>query len=65
VPNNILDMMTEIFGEGITYTSEPADDAQDFDTTDDASADEGYLDATSGDSEFLEEPVDDADFDEE
>jgi DNA polymerase-3 subunit gamma/tau len=65
VPNNILDMMTEIFGEGITYTSEPADDAQDFDTTDDAAADEGYLDATSGDSEFLEEPVDDADFDEE
>lgn len=51
-------MMAEVFGEGITYTSlEPEDN--------ETEAEEEPLDEGGAESEFVEEPVDDADYDEE
>lgn len=65
VPNDILNMMTAIFGEGITYTSEPSVEEQVDVIDDDVTAGDDFSDATSDGGEFLEEPVDDADYDEE
>lgn len=61
-------MMTEIFGEGVTYTAEPAPDeatdepATGLDAHDEPASHDGGYDT---ESEFVEEPVDDADFDAE
>ena len=54
-------MMTDIFGEGVTYTT--ATDEEDVAdvVTDDELADDGY----AVESEFIDEPVDDADVDDE
>ena len=65
VPNDILNMMTAIFGEGITYTSEPSEDEQVEAIDDEVATGDDFLDAASDDSEFLEEAVDDADYDED
>lgn len=61
IPADIISMMTEIFGEGVTYTSMSSEDEE---------AEENAIDteATSydeGESEFVDEPVDDADYDDE
>lgn len=65
VPNDILNMMTAIFGEGITYTSEPSEEEQIDVIDDDVTTGDDFSDAISDGGEFLEEPVDDADYDEE
>lgn len=54
-------MMAEIFGEGVTYTSEAPEDEQD-DVLDEANEHEDGYDA---ESEYADEPVDDADYDDE
>lgn len=51
-------MMTEIFGEGVTYTAEPPEDELDDEGT--TASDEAEVE-----SEFVEEPVDDADYEDE
>lgn len=62
IPADIVAMMTEVFGEGVTYTAEPPAEEQD----EPEAADDSYSsDAVEGESEFLEEPVDDADYDDE
>lgn len=68
IPADIVSMMTEIFGEGVTYTAEPAPDevtdepATGLDAHDEPTSHDGGYDT---ESEFVEEPVDDADFDAE
>ena len=61
IPADIVAMMTDIFGEGVTYTT--ATDEEDVAdvVTDDELADDGY----AVESEFIDEPVDDADVDDE
>ena len=57
-------MLDEVFGEGTQFTIEPPEDAEATEEAlDDAVA---YDDAgTTGESEFIDEPVDDADTDDE
>ncbi|MBP3893799.1 MAG: DNA polymerase III subunit gamma/tau [Atopobiaceae bacterium] len=57
IPADIVAMMAEIFGEGITYTSEPPEE-EDLAVEDESDSDDT-------ESEYLEEPTDDADYDEE
>jgi hypothetical protein len=65
IPADIIAMMTEIFGEGVTYSSEPPEDEQLEDSLDDVvDAGDAYKEQP-GEGEFADEPVDDADFDEE
>ena len=59
IPADIVSMMTEIFGEGVTYTAEVQDDEEDLSSELEAADDE------PAESEFVEEVVDDADYEEE
>ena len=67
IPEDLIAMMTKIFGEGITYTSEAPDEpaepeeAVDFEGEDVASGEEGY----DAEGDFADEPVDDADYEED
>ncbi len=58
IPADIVSMMAEIFGEGVTYTAEPPED--------ETQAEEAVaFDGEESESEFVDEPVDDADFEDE
>ena len=57
IPADLVVMMNDIFGEGITYIAETQDDDEE------AMAD--VEDETPSESEYAEEPVDDADYDDE
>ena len=61
IPADIISMMTEIFGEGVTYTALPSEDE---DAEEDVLNDEATP-YDEGESEFVDEPVDDADYDDE
>ena len=61
IPADIISMMTEIFGEGVTYTSLPSEDED----AEENVLDDGATPYDEGESEFVEEPVDDADYDDE
>ena len=70
IPNDIIAMMNEIFGEGITYTSEPPEGAEpepEPEASEDAEMDtsEDFADITAEEGEFVDEPLDDADYDDE
>ena len=59
IPADLVSMMTGLFGEGVTYTTEPAPDEDELSQ---ALADDDEYD-TEG--EFVDEPTDDADYEEE
>ena len=55
-------MMADIFGEGVTYTAEPAsDDDEDIEAIDTQDVEDGY----DAEGDFVDEPVDDADYEED
>ena len=60
IPADIVSMMAEIFGEGVTYTAEVPDEEDDDIPLEDEQSDD---DATE--SEFVDEAMDDADWEEE
>lgn len=61
IPADIISMMTEIFGEGVTYTAMPSEGEEAEENT----LDDGATPYDEGESEFVDEPVDDADYEDE
>ena len=64
IPADVVALMTSVFGEGITYTSEPTADEPDEDA-ELAMQDDSYDENDAAESEYADEPVDDADYEEE
>ena len=58
VPNDIVNLMRKVFGEGVVYTSLPPEDEQDEEVLPDDASDDQQ-------SEYVDEPTDDADYDED
>lgn len=60
IPADIVSMMTEVFGEGVSYSAKSPTDDLDLDP--DVGADPALADDPALDDGFTDEPVDDADF---